>query len=91
MEMQLQHKMMGFLTATFAISLLTIGGCSTIDGLLQTVGFGASTKIEAFLAAQVAGKYEVKITKDGETLLTEMWECTKHAETGKLTGCHKRQ
>lgn len=85
-----KNRTTAYMFAVMIASMLTIGGCSTFDGLLQTIGLGASTKIEAFLAAQVAGEYEVVISKDGEALLTERWECTKDAETGKLTGCHKR-
>lgn len=85
-----KNRTSAYLLVVLAGSILAIGGCSTFDGLLQTVGLGASTKIEAFLAAQVEGTYEVVISKDGEALLTERWECTKSAETGKLTGCHKR-
>lgn len=71
----------------FVMVMLT--GCSTLESLSGGL-FGASNKIETFLAAQVAGTYTVEIKKDGEALLSETWECTKDAESGKLTGCHKR-
>ena len=75
-----------------ALIALTISGCSALDNVLQSVGLGrgASNHVEAFLAAQVAGTYEVKISKDGAALLTETWTCTKDETTGKLTGCHKQ-
>ena len=80
-------KMLQGFFVLFVMVMLT--GCSTLE-LLSGGLFGASNKIETFLAAQVAGTYTVEIKKDGEALLSETWECTKDAESGKLTGCHKR-
>jgi hypothetical protein len=71
------------------VAMVAVTGCSTLESLSGGL-FGASNKIETFLAAQVAGTYTVEIKKDGEALLSETWECTKDAESGKLTGCHKR-
>lgn len=69
--------------------MVMLTGCSALGSLSGLFG-GTSNKIETFLAAQVAGTYTVEIKKDGEALLSETWECTKDAESGKLTGCHKR-
>jgi len=73
---------------------ISMTGCSalkeSVGGAFGGLFGGASNKIEAFLAAQVAGVYTVEIKKDGEALVTETWECTKDATSGKLTGCHKR-
>lgn len=80
-------KMLQGFFVLFVMVMLT--GCSTLESLSGGL-FGASNKIETFLAAQVAGTYTVEIKKDGEALLSETWECTKDAESGKLTGCHKR-
>lgn len=75
------------------MSIVAVGlmasGCSSLGSLGGLIGL-SQNKIEAILAAQVAGSYVVQITKDGEIVLAEAWECTKDAESGKLTGCHKR-
>lgn len=75
------------LCGIFAIVAMT--GCESVKSLGPIFG-GASNKIEALLAAEVAGQYVVEIRKDGDVVLSEAWECTKDAESGKLTGCHKR-
>ena len=75
------------------IGVVSLTGCESVKGVLGPLGSvfgGASNKIEALLAAEVAGQYVVEIRKDGNVLLSEAWECTKDAESGKLTGCHKR-
>ncbi len=75
------------------IASTTFVGCSALKESVGAFGglFGiGQNKIEAALAAEVAGTYTVQITKDGAVLLSESWECTKHPESGKLTGCHKR-
>lgn len=74
------------------IGLFAMTGCESLRGVTGSLGgiFGiAQNKIEAALAAEVAGTYVVEIKKDGVALLTESWECTKGAD-GKLTGCHKK-
>ena len=69
--------------------VVVMAGCSALGSLGNIFG-SQSNKVEAFLAAQVAGQYVVEIRKDGDILLSESWECTKDAESGKLTGCHKQ-
>lgn len=58
----------------------TFYGCSTL--------LSAKNQIETVIAAQSAGTYTVSITKDGQQLYVETWDCTTDGQ--KLTGCHKR-
>lgn len=81
------------MVAVVMVMGMSLVGCSALKESVGAFGglFGiGQNKIEAALAAEVAGTYTVQITKDGAVLLSESWECTKHPESGKLTGCHKR-
>lgn len=87
----------GFLTAADgvktpgAVKVAGLGVGLFLAGSLL-VGCGAAKQdlkqIEATLSNVAAGEYQVSITKDGKALLTEVWVCS--ADSGKLTGCHKR-
>lgn len=70
-------KMLLLLAPAF---LMVSMGCSTL--------FSAKSQIEAVIAVQAQGTYVVTLTKDGQTLYTETWECT--SDGTQLTGCHKR-
>lgn len=81
------------MVAVVMVMGMSLVGCAALKESVGSFGglFGiGQNKIEAMLAAEVAGTYTVQITKDGAVLLSESWECTKHPESGKLTGCHKR-
>jgi len=69
-----------------------LSGCAAVDGMMKSIGLkgGAADVIETIFAAQVAGEYEVRVTKDEKVLLIEKWACTQNPTTGKLTGCHKK-
>lgn len=65
--------------------MVTMAGCETFKGWFG----GDTSKIEAVLAAQVAGEYVVEFKKDGAVLHSEKWVCTR-GDDGKLSGCHRQ-
>jgi hypothetical protein len=70
-----------------SVLALSVSACSALK---DVVPFLSSTdQIESIIAVTVAGTYTVTVTKDGQTLIVETWDCTQ--KDGKLTGCHKRQ
>lgn len=75
------------------VAVLGLSGCAALKQQFGAVGeiFGiAQNVIETKLAAEVGGVYTVEISKDGESLLTESWDC-QVGEDGKLAGCHKQE
>jgi len=68
-----------------SVLALSVTACSSLPTFLG----GTSNQLESIVAVTVAGTYIVTVTKDGQTLVMETWECTQ--ANGKLTGCHKRQ
>ena len=49
----------------------------------------AKNQLETVIGVAVAGQYKVSVTKNGNSLYTETWDCTQDPVTFKLTGCHK--
>lgn len=68
----------------FGLALLASIGITACSSLLS-----ATSQIETTVANVTAGVYTITVTKDGQTLYTETWDCLT-GQDGKLAGCHKR-
>lgn len=70
------------------MTVLIAGGsglvaCDTLGPL-----FGSyKNQLNSIVGVAVAGIYTITVSKNGQTLVTEIWECTTDGK--QLTGCHK--
>lgn len=58
-------------------------GCESLPFL------SAKNQLETVVGVAVSGTYSVSVSRNGQVVYTETWDCTKDPTSGKLTGCHK--
>ena len=76
--------MKSFIISVFAVAFMgVLVGCESLPFL------SAKNQLETVIGVAVAGQYKVSVTKNGNSLYTETWDCTQDPVTFKLTGCHK--
>ena len=70
----------------FTVLIVVGSGLAACDTLGPMFG-SYKTQLESIIGVAVAGTYNVTVTKDGQLLVTETWDCSTDGK--QLTGCHK--